>query len=319
MLKPLCTCLDQKIVPPSEKPSIIEFPSRSIHEAPSLLIAREEDVHRLEEDLEHASQVFIDYQGNICCRVGSISLITIGIETRSSILAYSFDFKTCSEEIENRLQQRILRKFQSIMESTSIAKVIHQSSELSDILFSRFHVNLTQIIDTSYCIQKIEKSTDRISLDAACLKYCDEGAQNEFVHINWDRRPITYEMLVKSSNNLTQLYNLYLYFKSNELKYKMYLKLMASEFESHASEFRQYPCHDQIEIAYYDRALFQSKRCQWLKSCEVEHHVRLLYMSHLPKTSELETIFILAAEEAVIEQVKEKIRLRIASFHSSSS
>ena len=320
MLKPLCSFLDSKIVPPSKNHSVPELPSKSIHEAPSLLIAREEDLLRLDADLEYASQVFIDYQGDICGRVGKISLVTIGIETRSSIIAYSFDFKTCNEDREHVLYQRILRKFQSIIENPAIMKVIHQSSELSDILYYQFHMNLTtQIIDTSYCLQKIENSTHHISLDIACSKYCDEAIiQNDYIHIDWDRRPVSYDMLVKSSHHLTQLHNLYLHLKSNEAKYKMVLKLMVSEFESYASEYRKYPCHGQIEIPYYDRALFQSKRCHWLKSCEEEYRVRLLYMSHLPRTSELETIFILADNEALIETIKERIRLRMASFHSSS-
>ena len=321
MLRLLCSCLHKETTSYSVHNSIVEIPPKTVEEAPSLVISSPDDLHRLDQDLAHASHVFVDVQGDICCRIGQVSIITLGIETRSSIIAYTFDFKAFQEDQDTHsFQSLVLKKFQVIMASSSFVKIIHRSCEVSDILFYQYNINLTNVIDTSYCIQNIEKSSTLIPLEAAYTKYCLENqkSRGKFTYINWDRRPITYDMLTKSTDSLTELYNLYLHLKSNELKYKMYLRSMSTEFETFANEYRQYPYYAFVEVPYFDRALFQSKRCNWLKLCEEEFNVKLIYMSDIPKSLERETIFILAYEESSLDLVKEKINLRISSFHSMS-
>ncbi|PVD35370.1 hypothetical protein C0Q70_02330 [Pomacea canaliculata] len=170
------------------------------------------DCERALQDLKREPYLAVDGEGVHLSKTGPLTLLQIGTKEGQ---VYLFDVLT---------EPRMLKTggLKSILESDTIVKVIHSSTNDAEALYWQFGLKLHNVFDTQLAHMELQRAEgrrypSRMKLAEACEVYCPQKAallqEKEQVQTQWSKlegsfwakRPLTPEMIKYASHDVLVL------------------------------------------------------------------------------------------------------------------
>ncbi|XP_077287418.1 piRNA biogenesis protein EXD1 [Arctopsyche grandis] len=165
----------------------------------------DEIYHRAIDDLNHCAYVAVGTEGSEMGRKCTLPLLTLSTPTQ----IYIFDVKVLHRSCFDAGLEKIL-------ESNEIKKIIHNSRKLSDCLYHKHQVKLTNVFDTQVADVIVHKNKfdclpEKLRTLQECMTFYLGLKENitEKVHITeWSQRPLKIEIKETASTNIVYLHRL---------------------------------------------------------------------------------------------------------------
>lgn len=166
--------------------------------------------------------ISFDAEGVNLSRVGSMTIVSVGIKVTDGAHVFIFDLLTTNLTLKNGK----IAELKKIFENKNIEKIIHDCRQDSDAL-DKFHdIKLNNVFDTSIIICKLRNVEKRSNLNSALQLFdCPVNKNRGTISYNtqpkfWEQRPLTQFMIDYASSDVAYLFDLQLKLL-NEIDTKM--------------------------------------------------------------------------------------------------
>jgi ribonuclease D len=184
-----------------------------------------------------------DVEGVNLSRIGQPTLCSVGINSSDHVHVFVFDI---SDEAADH-QSRQINTLKTLLEATTITKIIHDCRQDSDSLNEFFGIRIVNVFDTSVYNMEIKGSSHRDSLNNTLAYYgcpINPNRHNKAFYQErpnyWLERPLKAEQITSAAQDVTSLFLLrerILHSMTNVCKRKE--KEIRKASEEAISEFRE--------------------------------------------------------------------------------
>jgi 3'-5' exonuclease len=153
--------------------------------------------------------VTFDVEGVNLSRTGQPTLCSVGIDFLFHVHVFVFDIS----DIAVDHQRRQINTLKSLLEATTITKIIHDCRQDSDSLNEFFGIRIVNVFDTSVYNMEIKGSMQRDNLNNTLAYYdcpINPGRNNKAFYKErpnyWLERPLTAEQITSAAQDVTSLF-----------------------------------------------------------------------------------------------------------------
>ena len=153
--------------------------------------------------------VSFDVEGVNLSRIGQPTLCSVGISSSDHVHVFVFDISDNAAEH----QRRQINTLKTLLEATTISKIIHDCRQDSDSLNEFFGIRIVNVFDTSIYNMEIKGTSQRDSLNNTLAYYgcpINPDRHNKAFYEErpnyWLERPLTAEQIISAAQDVTSLF-----------------------------------------------------------------------------------------------------------------
>jgi len=179
------------------------------------LISSLEELEQFSSAVCDKSIVTLDIEGVELSRVGTIELISIGVEHEGTIQSFIMDASEAVRFSELHAAQVLVLK--KLLENPDVVKIIHDCRQDSDALSAHLGIQLTNVFDTVVWNAAISKDSVFMNLNKTLEAFGCTTNENRDSTTNiykdnpnfWATRPVTSHMLAYAGGDVSVLFDLH--------------------------------------------------------------------------------------------------------------
>ena len=150
-----------------------------------------------------------DVEGVNLSRTGQPTLCSVGIDFLFHVHVFVFDISDIAAEH----QRRQINTLKTLLEATTISKIIHDCRQDSDSLNEFFGIRIVNVFDTSVYNVEIKGTSQRDNLNNTLAAYdcpINPNRHNKAFYEErpnyWLERPLTAEQIIIAAQDVTSLF-----------------------------------------------------------------------------------------------------------------
>ena len=241
------------------------------------LVSSIADLGEFSAALRNKAVVTLDIEGVELSRLGTIELISIGIELEGNLVrTFIFDASTASSGSSIYMAQ--IAALKQILESPDVVKIIHDCKQDSDALFAHLGIQLVNVFDTVVWNAVLNKSEELMNLNNTLVAFECAINENRDASKNiykdnpnfWATRPVTAHMIAYAAGDVSVLFDLHRKMIQRAAEDPELQILAETKSQAALGAFRDCKFHEVVEVPQDDIKRVCGQRGRNIRKIEEE-------------------------------------------------
>lgn len=203
--------------------------------------------------------VTLDIEGVELSRMGTIELISIGIELDNNLVR-TFIFDASSTSSGSSIYAAQIAVLKEVLESPDVVKIIHDCRQDSDALSAHLNIQLVNVFDTVVWNAVFNKSEELMNLNNTLEAFGCAINENRDPTKNiykdnpnfWATRPVTAHMIAYAAGDVSVLFELYRKMTQRAAEDPELRVLAETKSQAALGAFRDCTFHEVVEVPLDD-------------------------------------------------------------------
>ena len=227
--------------------------------------------------LRDKAVVTLDIEGVELSRLGTIELISIGIELEGNLVR-TFIFDASSASSGSSIYMAQIAALKQILESPDVVKIIHDCKQDSDALLAHLCIQLVNVFDTVVWNAVLNKSEELMNLNNTLVAFECAINENRDASKNiykdnpnfWATRPVTAHMIAYAAGDVSVLFELHRKMIQRAAEDPELQILAETKSQAALGAFRDCKFHEVVEVPQDDIKRVCGQRGRNIRKIEEE-------------------------------------------------